>query len=140
MKYALAIDIGASSGKHILGWKEEGILRTEEIYRFPNGIKKKNGHDVWDTDALFNHVILGMKKCAETGRIPATVGIDTWGVDYVLLDAAGKRMGDAVFYRDARTEGADRELEKEIPAVRKVRQRVYHRFHQRPSERRNKGL
>ncbi len=118
MRYALAIDIGASSGRHILGWMENGELRTEEIHRFPNGIQRKDGHDVWDPEALFSHILTGMKRCGETGRIPATVGIDTWGVDYVLTDAEGKRIGDAVSYRDARTEGMDRVLEEKLPYIR----------------------
>ena len=118
MKYALAIDIGASSGRHILGWMENGELRTEEISRCPNGIQTKGGHDVWDPEALFSHILAGMKRCGETGRIPATVGIDTWGVDYVLIDAEGKRIGDAVSYRDARTEGMDRVLEEKLPYAR----------------------
>ena len=118
MRYALAIDIGASSGRHILGWRENGALKTEEIYRFPNGIQKKGNHEVWDSDALFDHILRGMRECAASGRIPATVGIDTWGVDYVLLDETGARMTDTVAYRDARTAGMDRELEKRLPLLR----------------------
>lgn len=118
MTYALAIDIGASSGRHILGWTENGKLRTEEIYRFPNSIRRKGNHDVWDPDALLDHILRGMKQCAETGRIPATVGIDTWGVDYVLIDGEGQRIGDAVAYRDSRTDGMDRELEQKLPYTR----------------------
>ena len=107
MKYFLAIDIGAESGRHILGWKEDGVLRTEEIYRFPNGVKKKDGHMVWEIDRLFSEVLNGMKRCKETGRIPESVGIDTWAVDFVLLDRDGARIGDAVSYRDGRTKGMD---------------------------------
>ena len=60
MKYYLAIDIGASSGRHIVGWQENGMLRTEEVYRFPNGVKEEGGHLVWDIAALFSHVKKGI--------------------------------------------------------------------------------
>ena len=82
MKYCLAIDIGASSGRHILGSVENGKMIMEEIYRFPNGPVEKDGHLVWDIDALFSHVVEGLKKAKELGKIPSTVGVDTWGVDY----------------------------------------------------------
>ena len=54
MKYYLAIDIGASSGRHIVGWKENGEIRTREVYRFPNGVTKLDGHLTWDIQALEN--------------------------------------------------------------------------------------
>ena len=63
MNYYLAIDIGASSGRHILGHLENNKMILEEIYRFSNGMKKKDGHLIWDVDALFEHILLGMKKC-----------------------------------------------------------------------------
>lgn len=102
--YALAIDIGASSGRHILGHLENGEVVMEEIYRFPNGMHPENGHDCWDIEGLCRHLVEGMKECVKLGKIPATVAIDTWGVDYVLLDKNGQRIGDAVAYRDPRTE------------------------------------
>ena len=105
MKYYLAIDIGASSGRHILGHVEGGRMILEEIHRFDNKQKRVNGHDFWDMDNLWCGIINGMKKCAEIGKIPETVGIDTWGVDYVLLDKDGAPLSDAVAYRDKRTEG-----------------------------------
>ena len=85
--YYLAVDIGASSGRHILGWIENGKIQLEEVYRFPNGTSLKNGHQCWDHEGLVENVILGMKRCAEIGKIPSYLGIDTWGVDFVLLDA-----------------------------------------------------
>ena len=114
-KYYLAIDIGASSGRHILGSVEDGRIVLEEVYRFWNGMDDKNGTLVWDTDRLFREIIAGMKKCKEIGKIPDSVGIDTWGVDFVLLDEKDERIGDAVGYRDSRTEGADKLLYKTIP-------------------------
>ena len=100
----LAIDIGASSGRHMLGKLENGKLTLEEIYRFPNGTVKKNGRLCWDHQALWAHILAGMKKCAELGQIPASVGVDTWGVDYVLVDEDGRMLSDGVAYRDDRTQ------------------------------------
>ncbi len=114
-KYYLAIDIGASSGRHILGHLENGIMITEEIYRFENGNKEINGTLTWDTDSLFGSIIEGMKACKDLGKVPSAVGIDTWGVDFVLLDENDKMLGPAVAYRDSRTEGIDREVYKFIP-------------------------
>lgn len=113
--YYLAIDIGASSGRHILGNLENGKLSIEEIYRFPNGAIQKDGHLVWDIDGLFENVLTGMEKCREAGKIPSAVSIDTWGVDYVLLDKDGNRLSDAVSYRDHRNDNADKAVEKIIP-------------------------
>ncbi|MDR1904426.1 MAG: rhamnulokinase [Treponema sp.] len=115
MTYYLAIDIGASSGRHILGWLEDGQLRTREVYRFDNNAGVKNGHLCWDIDAIYAALIAGLKRCGETGMIPYSLGIDTWGVDFVLIDSAGSRLGDAVCYRDSRTDGMDAEIEKIIP-------------------------
>lgn len=102
--YYLAIDIGASSGRHILGSIENGKLCLEEIYRFDNNIKNENGTLVWDTDNLFREVKAGISKCKEIGKKPKTIAIDTWGVDYVLLDEYNKEILPAVSYRDGRTE------------------------------------
>lgn len=106
--YSLAIDIGASSGRHILGWLEDGILKTEEIYRFSNGptTVSHNGERMlkWDIDRLWEEIQNGLAKAAELGKIPETVGIDTWGVDYVLLDKQNQPVDGAFCYRDSRTE------------------------------------
>ncbi|WP_288848576.1 rhamnulokinase [Mitsuokella jalaludinii] len=112
--YYLAVDIGASSGRHILGWMDKGKIRMEEIYRFENKLEKRNGHLCWDLDHLFHEVVEGMRKCKELDRIPASVGIDTWGVDFVLLDAHGNVLGNTVAYRDGRTKGMDEEVYKVI--------------------------
>lgn len=116
LKYYLAIDIGASSGRHILGHVENGRMVLEEIYRFDNLQVHRNGHDCWDMENLWNGIIGGLKACGELGKIPATVGIDTWGVDYVLLDENDKVLGDAVAYRDSRNEGMDKVVSKYISA------------------------
>ena len=110
MKYYLAVDIGASSGRLILGHREDGRMILEEIHRFGNGMVRKQGHLVWDVDQLFAEIITGMKKCAELGKIPESIGVDTWAVDFVLLDAKDQRLGDAVGYRDHRTQGMDQSV------------------------------
>lgn len=111
-QYYLAVDIGASSGRHVLGCVEDGKIFIEEIYRFKNGLIKKNGHLCWNLSLLFHEIINGMKHCAEIGKVPSSMSIDTWGVDFVLLDANGRLLGDTVGYRDSRTEGMDAEVEK----------------------------
>lgn len=117
MLYHLAIDIGASSGRHILGHLENGRMVLEEIHRFDNRQVHKNGHDCWDIDHLWQGILDGLKACKALGKIPATVGIDTWAVDFVLLDQNGRMVGDAVAYRDSRTEGADQLVEAKIGAA-----------------------
>lgn len=112
----LAIDIGASSGRHILGHVEGGRIILEEIYRFDNKQIHKGGHDCWDMDNLWNGIIGGLKACKELGKIPKTVGIDTWAVDYVMLDGQDRVIGDAVAYRDSRTEGMREVVNSIIPA------------------------
>ena len=114
IEYYLAIDIGASSGRHILGHLENGKVVMEEIHRFPNGNHLVDGELIWDVDALFEEVLIGMKKCKEVGKIPVSVGIDTWAVDFVLLDANNRRIGNAVGYRDSGTTGMDQEVYKVI--------------------------
>lgn len=109
----LAIDIGASSGRAIVGELDEtGRLRLTEVHRFENGLVQRAGHLCWDIDALWESVLHGLTAAHEQGLTPATVGIDTWGVDFVLLDAQDRRIGEAVGYRDARTQGVREELER----------------------------
>ena len=115
-KYYLAIDIGASSGRHILGSLKNGKIVLEEVYRFWNGMDEDaDGTLYWDVDRLFNEIIAGMKKCREIGKIPESVGVDTWGVDFALLDDKDELIGHVVGYRDHRTEGMDDEVYKIIP-------------------------
>lgn len=114
-KYYLAVDIGASSGRHILGNIEDGKIVLEEIYRFENGMKKVDGHLCWDHKQLFEDIKAGMKKAKEIGKIPASMGIDTWGVDYALIDENGEVIDKMYGYRDSRTDGMDDEVYKIIP-------------------------
>ena len=114
-KYYLAVDIGASSGRHMLASMKDGKMQLEEVYRFPNGMDNKNGTLCWDVDRLITEIKNGLKKCKEIGKIPVSMGIDTWGVDYVLLDKDDNVLGDTVGYRDSRTEGMDEEVYEVIP-------------------------
>ncbi len=115
MKYYLAVDIGASSGRHILGSIVDGKIKLSEIHRFENGMNEKNGHLCWDSEELFRQIVLGMKKCKELGKIPESMSIDTWGVDFVLLDGDDNVIGDAVGYRDGRTDGMDESVYETVP-------------------------
>lgn len=109
-QYYLAVDIGASSGRHMLGTIEDGQMKLEEVYRFANGMLNQDGELCWDTKALFYEIKQGMRKCKEIGKIPVSMGIDTWGVDFVLLDRDGQVLGNTVGYRDQRTKGMDEEV------------------------------
>ncbi|MBO4848096.1 MAG: rhamnulokinase [Clostridia bacterium] len=114
MKYYLAIDIGASSGRHIVGWEEDGEIRTHEVYRFPNGVKKRGGHLVWSTRQLVKQVKAGIEAAREKyGRIES-FSVDTWGVDYVLMK--GRREAAPCYsYRDHRTEAVHEEVHALVP-------------------------
>lgn len=116
MNYYLGIDIGASGGRHMLAWMENGKINMEEIHRFYNGMDKVDGHLCWDVKRLFREILTGMKKCKELGKIPMSMGIDTWAVDYVLLDEKDDILGRTYAYRDHRTDGMDEEVYKSISA------------------------
>ena len=116
MTYYLAIDIGASSGRHILGYIENSKLHLEEIHRFENYITNQNGTLVWDIEHLVSEVKKGIAKCKEIGKTPCTVAIDTWGVDYVLLDESKQEILPAVSYRDSRTNRVINKVESIISA------------------------
>ena len=113
-KYYLAVDIGASSGRLILGHLENGKMELEEVHRFENGMVKKDGELCWEFDRLFQEIKNGLKKCKEIGKIPVSMGVDTWGVDVVLMDKDDKVLGNTVGYRDHRNEGMDEEVYKTI--------------------------
>ena len=103
MKQYLVIDIGASSGRHIVGWREGGELKTREVYRFPNGVLEWNGHLIWDMDALLFHVQAGIMAAKAEFPGIVSLSIDTWGVDYVLL-RENEEVRPVYAYRDSRTE------------------------------------
>ena len=113
MKHYLAIDIGASSGRHIVGWREDGELHTEEVYRFPNGVTEKDGHLTWDIDALLSHVKAGIEKARERFGKIESLSIDTWGVDYALIKG-DETVYPVYAYRDGRTEAAIPEVHQRM--------------------------
>ncbi|MBP5193906.1 MAG: rhamnulokinase [Clostridia bacterium] len=114
MKYYLAIDIGASSGRHIVGHEENGRLVSEEIYRFPNGVKKREGHLVWDIEELLLNVKKGLDAAIERYGEIRSFSIDTWGVDYVLMKG-DREILPCYAYRDDRTEKTIPLVHEKIP-------------------------
>ncbi|MTH46999.1 rhamnulokinase [Intestinirhabdus alba] len=107
VRHCVAVDLGASSGRVMLARydRERRSLTLREIHRFVNGLQKKGGFDCWDLDALEEAIRLGLAKVCDEGIRIDSIGIDTWGVDYVLLDKRGRRVGLPVSYRDGRTAG-----------------------------------
>ena len=114
MKKYLAIDIGASSGRHIVGWEENGELKTEEVFRFPNGVKKQGESLVWEIAQLFENVKEGIKIALQKHEHIATLSIDTWGVDYVLMNGETPIL-PCISYRDTRTHTASDNVHKLFP-------------------------
>lgn len=114
MKYYLAIDIGASSGRHIVGWKDGEEMKTDEVFRFPNSVSEKNEHLIWDMDTLVSNVKEGIAKAK--GKYPGieSLSIDTWGVDYVLM-RGDSEVFPVYAYRDNRTEDIIPEVHGMIP-------------------------
>ena len=114
MKYYLAIDIGASSGRHIVGWREKGQLKTKELYRFANGVRKENGHLVWDLELLLDQVNTGIDRALEAFPQIESLSIDTWGCDYVLLRGDAEVL-PCYAYRDWRTEAVHEAVHAAVP-------------------------
>lgn len=113
-KNYLAIDIGASSGRHIVGWMENGVLRTEEVYRFPNSVQRVDGHLEWDIDSLFANVKQGIREAFAKYPNIESLSIDTWAVDYVLLKD-GQPLYPIYAYRDNRTQAVIPEVHSILP-------------------------
>lgn len=114
MRYYLAIDIGASSGRHIVGWKRDGQLHTQEVYRFPNGVQEQDGHLVWDVQHLYNSVVAGIREAFARYPQIESLSIDTWGVDYVLLNG-DREILPVYAYRDSRTEQVVEQVHEKVP-------------------------
>lgn len=125
MTYYLAIDIGASNGRHILSHIENERLVLEEIYRFDNNLTQSKDGLVWDTDSLFSEVLNGIKKCKEIGKIPKSIAIDTWGVDYVLLDETKKKSSLAIATVTAEQTMLLTRLKTLSPLLRYTRKQVF---------------
>ncbi|WP_424321330.1 rhamnulokinase [Lacticaseibacillus chiayiensis] len=115
MKAYVAVDIGASSGRLILGDVVDGQLKIKEVHRFKNGFKNEDGHDRWQIDHIIDEIFAGLEKVKKMGYTLIDMGIDTWAVDYVLVGADGKKMHDPVSYRDTRTNTAISRLTSELP-------------------------
>ena len=113
-KKYLAIDIGASSGRHIVGWMENGVLRTEEVYRFPNSVRRVDSHLEWDIDSLFANVKQGIRETFTKYPAIESLSIDTWAVDYVLLKD-GQPLYPVYAYRDDRTQAVIPEVHSILP-------------------------
>lgn len=113
-RYYLAIDIGASSGRYIVGWRERGEMKTEEVYRFPNGAQERDRHLVWDVDALLAHVKAGITAAKAEFPEIVSLSIDTWGVDYVLL-RGDEEVRPVYAYRDSRTEAVIPKVHEILP-------------------------
>lgn len=135
----VAIDIGASSGRHVLGWLENGKICLREMYRFENGADLKNGHLYWDHTRLEREIVNGLRACREAGECPETVGVDTWGVDYALLDASGALTGDTAAYRDSRTAGIPDTLDDDVLyAVTGIQRQPFNTLYQLLADKRDR--
>lgn len=143
--YYLAVDIGASSGRHLLSHIENGKLVLEEIYRFENNLVKSKDGLVWDIENLFSNVLNGIKKCKEIGKIPKSIAIDTWGVDYVLLDENKNEIKLCFCYRDSRTSAVIDEVESlvsptELYAKTGIQKQNFNTIYQLYADKKNNRL
>ncbi|WP_096189963.1 rhamnulokinase [Evansella halocellulosilytica] len=109
-KSSIAVDIGASGGRMIHGLIEEEKITFQEIHRFENKMIHNGENFCWEMDKLFEEIKTGLKKCHDIGIQPDSIGIDTWAVDFVLLDENDNLLTDAVAYRDPRTDGIMEEV------------------------------
>lgn len=116
IRHCVAVDLGASSGRVMLASYQPGprALTLREIHRFTNSLQKVDGFDCWDVDSLEGEIRRGLEKVCEQGILIDSIGIDTWGVDYVLLDKQGQRVGLPISYRDDRTQGLLRHAEAQL--------------------------
>ncbi|MCD8306705.1 MAG: rhamnulokinase [Clostridia bacterium] len=115
LEYFLAIDIGASSGRHIVGRWDGDKIETDEVYRFPTGVCRKDGCLEWDIDRLFECVVLGIREAFTKHPGIKCLAIDTWAVDYVLMDAENRPIKPCYAYRDLRTEKVIDEVHSIVP-------------------------
>ncbi len=119
----LAVDLGASSGRVVLGRWDGERFELEELHRFPNEPVQVLGHVHWNVLGMWEQIQLGLRRYRrQYGRDPSGIGVDTWGVDYALLDSAGRLLGPPYHYRDVRTEGIEERAFAAVP-----RERIYAR-------------
>ena len=110
MNTYLAIDFGGGSGRVMVGSIHQGVLKLKEVYRFPNRQVHLGGHIYWDFLAVFEEMKAGIRQAVRQGYSIRSIGIDTWGVDFGLIDKNGNLLGNPVCYRDARAEGMPEKL------------------------------
>jgi rhamnulokinase len=118
MRDNIAVDIGASSGRLVRGTLQDGRLVLQEIHRFENGFSERDGHCYWDIDHLYREILRGLQQAKKLGIERCTLGIDTWAVDYALLDERGERIGEVYAYRDSRTLEAVPQVHEAYPFAR----------------------
>src|SRR5947208_2682227 len=111
----VACDLGAESGRCMLGQFDGERVALSELSRFPNGPIQMGGSLHWDGLRLFGEIVGGLRRCARDGHRPAGIGLDTWGVDFALLDRAGNLLGNPYHYRDRRTQGMPDEAFRRVP-------------------------
>ncbi len=114
MKTFIAVDIGASSGRLMKSQLIAGKMTLEEVHRFKNGFRKVQGHERWDIQTLIKEILVGLEKVKQGGISECFLGIDTWAVDYCLIDQAGRCLADPIAYRDDRTDHAIADFEKQM--------------------------
>ena len=119
-KYYFAVDLGATSGRTILGTLADGRLEQEELTRFPNNLIETGGHFYWDIYALYFEMIRGLKEVAHRGITLTSIGIDTWGVDFVFIGDDGAILRNPMAYRDPHTFGRMEEYLEEVVSQREV--------------------
>jgi len=115
MESYIAVDIGASSGRLMLGQQKAGRITLQEVHRFSNGFSMRDSHDRWDVDHLIHEIFNGLEKVKQMGISDVKLGIDTWAVDYVLVGADGHKLEDPISYRDKRTHNAIQQLTSDLP-------------------------
>ena len=111
----LAFDLGATSGRSVIGTLKDGRIETRELTRFPNGIVELHGKFYWNLLGLYEHLKEGLVACAREGITPDSIGIDTWGVDVVPIGEDGSILGMPRAYRDPYTEGAQEKFFEIVP-------------------------
>lgn len=116
ISYYLAVDLGATSGRTALATFDGQKIKMRELTRFKNPIIPMSGHLFWDIAGLYNEVLLGLKKMAEEGIRPNSIGIDTWGCDFAFFGKDGQLLGLPYCYRDSHTEGAQQKFFNRMPA------------------------
>ena len=109
----LAADLGASGGRVMAATLENSIISLQEIHRFPNQFEDSEQGAVWDVDQLFDNICQGIRRARHLN--PESIGVDTWGVDYVVVDQLGQRVALAYAYRDPRTNGMIQKVAGEMP-------------------------